>query len=52
MLVQTEDSSQEEELTYILTFVLTCIQDSKKTSGANTPNKDGADTPTTKSYRG
>lgn len=27
-------------------------QDSKKTSGANTPNKDGADTPTTKTYRG
>ena len=27
------------------------MQDSRKTSGANTPNKDGADTPTTKAYR-
>lgn len=27
------------------------MPDSRKTSGANTPNKEEADTPTTKSYR-
>lgn len=43
---------EQKEMYQIFIFLELLFQDSRKTSGANTPNKEGANTPTTKSYRG